>query len=73
MKILFINNLGGGFAGHVDISEGTTVERLFQERMIGEHPENYLVRVNRQIVVATQLLVEGDRVTFTPIKIEGAA
>ena len=73
MKILFINNLGGGFAGHIEIEEGTTIERMFHDRMGGERSENYLVRVNRQIVAADYILVEGDRVTFTPMNIEGAA
>ena len=33
---------------------------------------NYLIRVNRQPVSADQVLVEGDRVSITPTKIEGA-
>ncbi len=73
MKIIFINNDGSGFAGDVDIAEGTTIERLFQDRMPGAKAENYLIRVNRMPVVANQELRAGDRVSITPTKIEGAA
>jgi sulfur carrier protein ThiS len=72
MKILFINNDGAGFANHIEVEDGTTVQSLFNQR-IGEGKEsNYLIRVNRQPVSADQVLVEGDRVSITPTKIEGA-
>jgi hypothetical protein len=35
-------------------------------------PADYLLRVNRAEATADQVLHEGDRVSFTPIKIEGA-
>ena len=72
MKILFVNNDGGGFADFVDIPQGTTVQELFERQMRQSKPENYLIRVNRQSASRDQVLVEGDRVTFTPTKIEGA-
>ncbi len=71
MRILFVNNDGGGFADHVDIPQGTTVQELFERQMRQAKPENYLIRVNRQAASRDQVLVEGDRVTFTPTKIEG--
>ena len=73
MVILFINNDGAGFADHVEIAEGMTVERLFAERMPHGKPADYLIRVNRQPVPAGQVLQAADRVSFTPTKIEGAA
>ena len=39
---------------------------------ISARPENYLIRVNRQPCPRDQILREGDRVSFTPVKIEGA-
>ena len=72
MKILFINNDGGGFADYVDVSEGTTVEQFFGHRMPGRVAEDYLIRVNRQPVARDHVLREGDRITITPLKIEGA-
>ena len=34
---------------------------------------DYLIRVNRQPVAEDHVLQDGDRVSFTPTKIEGAA
>ena len=72
MKVLVINNTGAGFADYLEIPEGTTVKRLFEQQISSSDPENYLIRVNRQPVPADQVLQEGDRVSFTPSKIEGA-
>jgi sulfur carrier protein ThiS len=73
MKILFIDNDGGGFADYVEGTQGTTVEKFFNEKMPGRKPEDYLIRVNRQPVPKDCVLHDGDRVTMTPVKIEGAA
>lgn len=72
MKILYINNDGGGFADHIEVAKGTTVEKLFQDRVPGGKAENYLIRVDRQPAAASDVLREGQRVSFTPTKIEGA-
>lgn len=72
VKILFINNNGGGFADHVEIAEDTTVNDFFAERVPNSMPEDYLIRVNRLPASADQVLREGDRVSITPTKIEGA-
>jgi sulfur carrier protein ThiS len=72
MRILFVNNDGGGFADYVDVSPVMTVEQFFKEKMPGREPEDYLIRVNRQPVARDTVLQEGDRVTITPTKIEGA-
>ena len=64
---------GGGFADHIEVPEGTSVATLFAERMSGRKPADYLIRVNRQPVSADQILHEGDRVSMTPSKIEGAS
>lgn len=71
MRIMYINNDGGGFADHIEVAEGTTVQRFFDDR-VGGNPGDYLIRVNRQPVAREQVLLEGDRVSFTPVKIEGA-
>jgi hypothetical protein len=72
MKILVINNDGGGFADYVEVDEGTTVRQLFERQVRSPKPENYLIRVNRQPCPSEQPLHEGDRISFTPVKIEGA-
>ncbi|MBI3411449.1 MAG: molybdopterin converting factor [Planctomycetes bacterium] len=73
MRILYINNDGGGFADHIDVEPGTTVTDLFEQRLPDRKPQDYLIRVNRQPVSADQVLQEGDRISMTPTKIEGAS
>ncbi len=73
MKILYINNSGGGYADYLNVSEGQTVEKFFNEQMPGRKAEDFLIRVNRQPVARDYVLQDNDRVTITPTKIEGAA
>ena len=73
MRILFIDNDGAGFADHIDIAENTNIEQFFKIKMSGKEVSDYLIRVNRQPVSRDYVLQEGDRVTITPTKIEGAA
>jgi sulfur carrier protein ThiS len=72
MRILFINNIGGGYADFINVEERTTIEKLFNQKMSGGHAEDYLIRVNRQPVPKDYVLQENDRVTITPTKVEGA-
>ena len=72
MRVLYIDNDGGGFADYVEVAEGSTVQGFFEQRMPDRKPEDYLIRVNRQPAARDQALQEGDRVTVTPTKIEGA-
>ena len=72
MRLLWINNSGGGFADYVETAEGTTVAQFFTKKMPGCEPEDFLIRVNRQPVARDQVLQDGDRITATPVKIEGA-
>ena len=50
MKILFINNDGGGFADYVEVTPGTTVEKFVSQKVSGRDAADYLIRVNRQPV-----------------------
>ena len=72
MQILLINNDGAGFADHTPVADGTTVGQLFENQCPRAQPGDYLIRVNRQPTSRDQLLQEGDRVSLTPRKIEGA-
>lgn len=72
MQILLINNDGGGFADYIEVEAGLTVQALFQRRIPHGKPRDYLIRVNRQPASADQVLLPGDRVSVTPVKIEGA-
>ena len=73
MRILFINNDGGGFADYTDVEPNITIKKFFEQRLSGRDEADYLIRVNRQPVSRDYVLQEGDRVTMTPTKIEGAA
>ena len=63
-------DVAGRWAGAV--ADGTTVATLFAERMSSRKPADYLIRVNRQPWSADQDLRDGDRISMTPSKIEGA-
>lgn len=72
MKILWINNDGGGYADDIDINEGTTIAELFENKIPNAKASDYLIRVNRQPTSREYVLQAGDRVSCTPVKIEGA-
>ncbi len=72
MKILFINNEGGGFADYIEVAPNTSVKKLFGEQLPGRRADDFLIRVNRQPVASDYGLQEGERVSMTPTKIEGA-
>ena len=72
MQVYFINATGAGFAERIDVPEGITVGQIFEQKLPGHRPEDFLVRVNRQPVAADEPLTPGCRVSITPTKIEGA-
>ena len=72
MKVLFLNNDGAGFADYVEITPGTTVEQFITKQLPDRKPDDLLIRVNRQPVARDYVLQDGDRVSATPTKIEGA-
>ena len=48
------------------------MEKFFSQHLPGRDSADFLIRVNRQPVPREYILQEGDRVTMTPTKIEGA-
>ena len=72
MKILYLNNDGGGFADFVEVEENITVDKFFHQKLPDCSSEDYLIRVNRQPVSKDTHLQDGDRISVTPVKIEGA-
>ncbi len=73
MRVMYINNNGGGFADFINVEEGITIDKFFKQKMPHEEAHDYLIRVNRQPVPKDYVLKENDRVTVTPTKIDGAA
>ena len=72
MRILWVNNDGGGFADYVDVREGMSVQEFFKQQLPGRDPHDFHIRANRQPVARDGILQEGDRITMTPVKIQGA-
>ena len=72
MRVLYVNNSGGGWADYVDVPDGQTVGQFFADQMPAGRSDDYLIRVNRQPTPRDYALQENDRVTITPTKIEGA-
>ncbi|MBD3674533.1 MAG: molybdopterin converting factor [Planctomycetaceae bacterium] len=72
MKVIVINNDGGGFADYQEHPDGTTVATLFDHVCPERKPADYYIRVNRHPCTSDQVLQEGDRISITPSKIEGA-
>ena len=72
MKVLYVNNDGGGFADTIEIPEAQTVQLFFRERMPDHKPQDYLIRVNRLPTSADQVLHDQDRISISPTKIQGA-
>lgn len=72
VKVTFLNNVGTGFAEEVTVAEGTTAAELFGQQMGNVAASAYKIRVNRLAVAASYVLQDGDRMTVSPEKIEGA-
>lgn len=72
MNVLFLNNEGEGFAKRLDLPEETTLESILKEQIDEFRPDNYVIRVNREPQPANYILKDGDRVSASPRKIEGA-
>jgi hypothetical protein len=72
MKLLYVNNDGGGYADYIEVASNMSIGEFVAQRMSGRTASDYMIRVNRQPVTRDYVLQEGDRVTVTPLKIEGA-
>ena len=72
MQILYINNDNAGYADYINIAENTNIDQFFAIKMQGQHEDDFLIRVNRQPVARDYVLRDGDRISITPKKIEGA-
>ena len=73
MKILFINNDGGGFAEKIEVQPGVTVLEVFRAQTgLDANLSKYTTRVNSKRVSSDYIVNEGDTVSVTPAKIIGA-
>ena len=72
ISVYFINNAGQGFADWINIAEGKTVGQFFGEKLPGENPNKYCIRVNRNPVNSDYVLRNQDHVSFTMQHAKGA-
>jgi len=72
MRVMFINNTGAGFADQIDIEPDTTIEKFLSDHLPHIKPDDMLIRINRMPVTRDQVIQEGDRISATPSKVEGA-
>jgi hypothetical protein len=72
MRILFLNADGAGFADHVEVEEGTPIQKFLTQKVPNYKPDDLLIRVNRQPVAGDYVLRDGDRVSASFTKIQGA-
>jgi len=72
VTVYFINNEEGGFAGNIQVPQGTTAAQLFESKLPGKNPGDYYIRLNLSEATADQVLCNDDRFAITPQKIDGA-
>lgn len=72
MRIQVVSGHGDGSVKLVDVAEGTTIAELFAGQFPGADISLHLVRVNRLQASVEQVLGDGDRLTVTPLNIQGA-
>lgn len=73
MKIQVISGHGDGRIKLLEVAEGTTIAELLSAQFPDVDTAMYLVRVNRLSANVEQVLSNGDRLTVTPLGIEGAS
>ena len=47
MRVMFINNGGGGYAHYVETAPGTSIDSFLAEKVPGHKAGDLLIRVNR--------------------------
>jgi hypothetical protein len=72
MKIQVVSGHGNGSVKLLDVAEGTTIAELLSAHLSDADISAHLVRVNRLKASVEQVLRAGDRLTVTPLNIEGA-
>jgi hypothetical protein len=55
MKVLLINNDGGGFADYIEVADSITVTELFQQRINSGKSSDYLIASTVNLALRTKL------------------
>jgi len=73
IRVSLVCNDGTGFADYVDVAEGTTLSNLVAAKINLGNPKNFVISYNgTPVTMAHQVLRNGDRISITPNKIQGA-
>jgi len=72
VNIEYINHDSNGYSTSVSVDIGTTIGEFFTAKMPGKQAQNYLILVNREHTRRDYVLANGDRVSITPTKVQGA-
>ena len=68
IAVTYINNDGEGFAGRKEIAPCTV--REFFNVFVGNDPNDYMIRVNKEVVTEDHVLEDGDTISITPRNIK---
>ena len=69
ISVLYINNEGGGFPAKEPVNDGTTFGEFVSARI--SDTTRYRIRLNGGVAEHETVLNDGDRITVTPIKVDG--
>lgn len=74
IEVTMINNDGAGLPTRIPVVEGTTLEKFLEVSFDGD-PDQFMIRVRcngTSVQVHNDyVLMDGDRVSLTPVKIDG--
>lgn len=72
IKVLYLNNDGGGFAKYVEVATGMSLSSFLLLHLgTSFSPGEFTIRVNRQPSDQDYILKQDDRISVTPVKVEG--
>ncbi len=73
ITVYFVNNDGGGFADDITVKKGTPIGELFEARMEGRDPKNFMISIDREPDQARSVILEDDMtISITPTKVAAA-
>jgi hypothetical protein len=75
MQVFLTSTSETGFADYVELPLGGTLGDLWNAKFEGKDPKNFVIRVERapgDTLARSFVMQDGDRVTVTPHKFEGA-
>ena len=75
IRVFLTTTTETGFADFVSLDAGATIEDLWAKQMGAQDAAKYVIRCSRaegQVLPADFALQDGDRITITPHKIDGA-